>query len=395
VLCLCFRKSKSDEAVVTWWANLKPSDLPAYLIHNGIAALKDAARSPLALGGAIAACLIGVVGGQRIDAHVMAILRLPSDLSMADLGGGPLSSGSVRWINIGAGLPWLQVILPAVFAFVALGIRRRVFALGCLFSLAIVWSGVAAAHTVFAVAVAQSDVPGAMFTYVSYLAVHVAFVVVAACTLAAWRRADVVLGFVPAFSLTGGVATIGAALPGRTYLADGLSLFAVGVAMAAGLSTALRASGRRERVPSQRRSMATTRPDVFISHAEPDWPVAQELADGLEAAGFATWLYESQGLPGVSYLQQTGTAVEQSRIFLLLLSRTSLDSKQVDSEVVRAHECGKPFVPVLFGISHAEFQQRRPDWRQALGSATSIQIPTAGVPAIIARVVSGLQALGE
>lgn len=373
---------------------MKPSDIPGYLFREGIAALKDAARSPLALGGAIAACLIGVVGGREIDAHVMTILRLPSDLSMADLGGGPLSSGSVRWINIGAGLPWLQVILPAVFAFVALGIRRRACALGCLISLAIVWSGIAVAHTVFAVAVAQSDVPGAMFTYVSYLAVHVAFVVVAACTLVAWRRADVVLGIVPALTLAGGVAAIGAALPGRTYLADGLSLFAVGVAVAAGLSTALRATGRRDHLLSQRRSMATTRPDVFISHAEVDWPVAKELADGLEAAGFSTWLYESQGLPGVSYLQQTGTAVEQSRVFLLVLSRASLESKQVDSEVVRAHECGKPIVPILFGVSHAEFQQRRPDWRQALGSATSIQIPTAGVPAIIARVVSGVRALG-
>ena len=29
---------------------------------------------------------------------------------------------------------------------------------------------------------------------------------------------------------------------------------------------------------------------------------------------------------------------------------------------MRGHEEGKPFVPVLFDVSHAEFQKRQPEW---------------------------------
>ena len=135
--------------------------------------------------------------------------------------------------------------------------------------------------------------------------------------------------------------------------------------------------------------------DLFISHAEADEPVANEIARGLEAAGYSTWLYKTNGIPGASYLEQTGDAVESARAFLLLISASSLGSKQVDSEVVRAHECGKPFFPVLLGLSHAEFQQRHPAWRQAVGSATSIQIPAAGVASILPRLLLGLTALGD
>ncbi|MDO9693327.1 MAG: TIR domain-containing protein [Candidatus Latescibacteria bacterium] len=135
--------------------------------------------------------------------------------------------------------------------------------------------------------------------------------------------------------------------------------------------------------------------DVFISHAEADEPVANEIARGLEAAGYTTWLYKTNGIPGASYLEQTGDAVESARAFLLLISARSLGSKQVDSEVVRAHECGKPFFPVLLGLSHAEFQQRHPAWRQAVGSATSIQIPAAGTALILPRLLLGLKTLGD
>jgi WD40 repeat protein len=133
---------------------------------------------------------------------------------------------------------------------------------------------------------------------------------------------------------------------------------------------------------------------IFISHAEADASVAIEIARGLEAAGYTTWLYEAHGLPGVSYLEQTGSAIESARIFLLLISPASLGSKQVDSEVVRAHESARMFVPVLLGLTHAEFQQRRPAWRQAVGSATSIQVPAAGVTAVLPRLLLGLKALG-
>lgn len=134
--------------------------------------------------------------------------------------------------------------------------------------------------------------------------------------------------------------------------------------------------------------------DVFVSHVEEDAQVALELADALEAAGFSTWCYERDSIPGPSYLLQTAQAIERSRAVVVVISPHSLGSNQVTAEVVRAHEAVKPFVPVLAGISHVEFAARQPEWREAIGSATTITLPASGVAAIVPRIVHGLQALG-
>jgi hypothetical protein len=134
-------------------------------------------------------------------------------------------------------------------------------------------------------------------------------------------------------------------------------------------------------------------PDIFISHVEEDSAIALQIAQGLEAAGYTTWYHERDSVPGPSYLVQTGQAIEQSKAVVLVVSAHSLESNQVTSEVVRAHEGGKPFVPVLYGISHADFQHRQPLWRQAVGSAASISVPAAGISAILPRMIVGLTSL--
>jgi len=134
--------------------------------------------------------------------------------------------------------------------------------------------------------------------------------------------------------------------------------------------------------------------DVFISHVEEDYDVASQIANGLEAAGYTTWYYERDSLPGPSYLLQTGQAIDESKSFVLIISPQSLGSQQVTGEVVQAHESGKPFIPVLSNITHVEFQRRQPEWRRAMGASTSINIPKEGVSAIIHRIVGGLKELG-
>jgi len=134
--------------------------------------------------------------------------------------------------------------------------------------------------------------------------------------------------------------------------------------------------------------------DVFISHVEEDADIALEIALGLEEAGFTTWCYELNSVPGPSYLVQTGQAVEQCNAFVLLISPHSLGSRQITIEIVRAHECGKDFIPVLRGITHSEFQNRQPEWREAVGSATSIHILQDRVVNILTRIIVGLNTLG-
>lgn len=133
---------------------------------------------------------------------------------------------------------------------------------------------------------------------------------------------------------------------------------------------------------------------IFISHVEEDADLAIRIVDGLHAAGYSTWCYEQDAVPGPSYLLQTARQVEAAQAVVLLISPDSLGSHQVTAEVIRAHESGRPFIPVLVGISHVEFAARQPEWREALGSATSIALPDGDVGRILPRIVNGLRSLG-
>jgi len=133
---------------------------------------------------------------------------------------------------------------------------------------------------------------------------------------------------------------------------------------------------------------------IFIAHVEEDAGTALEIAHNLEKAGYRTWCYEVDSVPGPSYLVRTGEAVAQSQAMVIVISPHSLGSSQVTKEVVRAHESAKPFIPILRDITHAEFQKRQPEWREAIGSATSIRIPSEGVTAILPLITDGLKSLG-
>jgi hypothetical protein len=133
---------------------------------------------------------------------------------------------------------------------------------------------------------------------------------------------------------------------------------------------------------------------VFISYEEDDSEMALTIALALERAGYPLWCYEIDSVPGVSYLLQTGQAIDESRAFLLLISARSVESSQVTRELIRAHEYGKLCIPVLRDISHAEFVSRQPEWRAALGGATSIRILTNNASDVIPRIVEGLAASG-
>lgn len=134
--------------------------------------------------------------------------------------------------------------------------------------------------------------------------------------------------------------------------------------------------------------------DVFISHIEEDRRVALEIAAGIEAAGYSTWYYERDCDPGFSYLVQIYQAIEQSAAVVLVISAQSLTSKQVTSEVVVAHESGKHFVPLLHGMTHAEFQHRQTEWRMALAAASTIPIPIEGASSVVPRITAGLRRMG-
>ncbi len=132
---------------------------------------------------------------------------------------------------------------------------------------------------------------------------------------------------------------------------------------------------------------------IFISHVEEDAAAALEVATGLEAAGFCTWYYERDSVPGVSYLVQVGDAIEQAAAVVVFVSRASLGSHQITTEIVRAYETAKPILPITVDVNHGEFQRRQPEWRTAIGAATSISLNSRGVAGVVAALASGLRRL--
>jgi hypothetical protein len=113
-------------------------------------------------------------------------------------------------------------------------------------------------------------------------------------------------------------------------------------------------------------------------------PPSQSVAPG----------WQLLSLPGPSYLSQIAKAIGACEVILLVASRHSITSEQVTSEIVRGFEQTKPFLPVLRGISHVQLQRKQPEWRGALGAATSIEVPPEGLGAILPRILAGVEALG-
>src|SRR5215831_15099161 len=130
--------------------------------------------------------------------------------------------------------------------------------------------------------------------------------------------------------------------------------------------------------------------DIFISYVEEDSSLALEIAQAIESRGCTAWYYERDSLPGRSYLLQTGEEINACSAVILLISSHSIVSYQVRQEVIRAYENNKPFMPLLVDISHAEFQQRQPEWRAAIGAAVSLQIPPEGVNRLTPQITKGL-----
>ena len=108
---------------------------------------------------------------------------------------------------------------------------------------------------------------------------------------------------------------------------------------------------------------------VFVSHVEENRETAEEVARGLQAEGYEAWSYETDTLPGRTYLSQVVDAIEAASALILIISPEALGSHQVAREIEVADELDRPIIPVLQGITHEKYLQRRPEWRLALGAS--------------------------
>jgi predicted ATPase len=85
---------------------------------------------------------------------------------------------------------------------------------------------------------------------------------------------------------------------------------------------------------------------VFICHSSADVTVARDICVGLENAGLRCWIAPRDPLPGMPYGQQIVSAIEATRVVLLVFSSNANGSRAVLGELELAANRGKIVLPV-------------------------------------------------
>jgi hypothetical protein len=85
--------------------------------------------------------------------------------------------------------------------------------------------------------------------------------------------------------------------------------------------------------------------DVFICHSSHDKTVADAACAVLEQRGIRCWIAPRDILPGASWAGSIVTAIETSRVMLLIFSGNANTSPQIEREVERAVNHRIPTVP--------------------------------------------------
>lgn len=87
--------------------------------------------------------------------------------------------------------------------------------------------------------------------------------------------------------------------------------------------------------------------DVFVSYSRRDHERVQGWLERLQAAGVSVWI-DVRAIQGASlWGQEIVDAIEQCRVFMLMLSEASAASAQVVKEVSLAAESNRPILPLL------------------------------------------------
>src|ERR1700676_728025 len=84
--------------------------------------------------------------------------------------------------------------------------------------------------------------------------------------------------------------------------------------------------------------------DVFISYASQDAAVANSVVEALERQGIRCWIAPRDVTPGALYADGIIRAINEAKVFVLVLSASSIASKHVGKEVERASSKGRPVI---------------------------------------------------
>lgn len=85
--------------------------------------------------------------------------------------------------------------------------------------------------------------------------------------------------------------------------------------------------------------------DVFISHCAEDRAVAEAACEAIERAGHLCWIAPRDQGAGEEPIAARLAGISRCKIFLLVLSSASAQSKQMEREAERARSAGLGIIP--------------------------------------------------
>jgi hypothetical protein len=115
---------------------------------------------------------------------------------------------------------------------------------------------------------------------------------------------------------------------------------------------------------------------IFLSYSRKDVATANRLADALTKAGYKTWMDREKILGGELWKERIVKAIDEARVFIVLLSPSSATSDEVRKELDIASEGMKPILPVV--IADVEIPSKMRLSLAGLQKADFTKDPVAG-----------------
>ena len=107
---------------------------------------------------------------------------------------------------------------------------------------------------------------------------------------------------------------------------------------------------------------------LFISYSRAQTPFVDSLADQLEDSGYSLWLDYQKLVPARPWFPQIEAGIDGADVMLLVVSKESITSKNVEPEWKRALERGKRIILLIFEAVRLPTALQACEWVDVRGS---------------------------
>ena len=121
--------------------------------------------------------------------------------------------------------------------------------------------------------------------------------------------------------------------------------------------------------------------DIFVSYASQDAAVANSLVENLEQHGCKCWIAPRDVTPGSQYADEIVAAINDSKVFVLLLSEHSFTSQHVAREIERAASKRRRII-----VLRADAAPLTRSFEYFLSESQWIDVAALGVPAALTKL---------